>query len=295
MPSKEDLLFCKIAVMNGLVSETNAKKVLALVDKREKDNGRRPFIGAVFTKYNLMRTPDVEKVLEAVKKRSPGGTTSAVSRSSVRRSSVSKSGRRPRAQTTRVESKAVKSEKRMDPATMWIGIGALVVCVGIVLTIVFLVATGNKHGKSGAPSTAAVGKDKEADDAAERLKKLTAAPQKSAAAAQAPVEAAKPALKTEIPETIRQDIGESIRLAMDMDPAQGLALLEGKKSELTAGNYVVPQTLEDAIKNRREMAGEAPQTAPPAQDAAPAPPAGDAPPPAVPPATASPAEEKAPQ
>jgi len=286
MPSKEDLLFCKIAVMNGLVSETNAKKVLALVDKREKDNGRRPFIGAVFTKYNLMRTPDVEKVLEAVKKRS-GGTTSAVSKSSVRRSSVSKSGRRPRAQTTRVESKAVKGEKRMDPATMWIGIGALVVCVGIVLTIVFLVASGGGH-KGGAPKTAAVAKDKEAEEAAERLKKLTAAPTKGTAAAAAPVEATKPALKTELPETIRQEVHDEISDAMSIEPAQGLVLLEARKQKLVAENYVVPQNLEDAIKNRREAVGESPL-----QDAAPTPPAGDAPP--VPaPAAAPPAGEKAP-
>jgi len=279
MPSKEDLLFCKIAVMNGLVSETNAKKVLALVDKREKDNGRRPFIGAVFTKYNLMRTPDVEKVLEAVKKRG-GGTTSAVSKSSVRRSSVSKSGRRPRQQTTRVESKVVKAQKAMDPATMWIGIGALVVCVGIVLTIVFLVASGG-HGKPDASKTPAVAGNKEAEDAAERLKKLTAAPPKSAAAAAAPIEPAKAALKTELPETIKDEVAVAISDAMSIDPAQGLALLEGKRTELTSKNYVIPQNLEDAIKNRREMAGEAP---PPAQDAAPAP-AGDAPPAATPPAT----------
>jgi len=284
MPSKEDLLFCKIAVMNGLVSETNAKKVLALVDKREKDNGRRPFIGAVFTKYNLMRTPDVEKVLEAVKKRS-GGTTSAVSKSSVRRSAVSKSGRRPRAQTTRIESKAVKAEKRMDPATMWIGIGALVVCVGIVLTIVFLVASGG-HGKPGAPKTAAVAaKDKEAEEAAERLKRLTAAPTKTGAAA-APVEPAKPALKTELPELLKQEIAESISASMDIEPAQAVVLLEDlKKTKVVGENYVVPQNLEDAIKNRRAAAGDAP----PAQDAAPAP-AGD-----TPPAAAPPAEEKAPQ
>jgi hypothetical protein len=280
MPSKEDLLFCKIAVMNGLVSETNAKKVLALVDKREKDNGRRPFIGAVFTKYNLMRTPDVEKVLEAVKKRG-GGTTSAVPKSAVRRSAVTKSGRRARAQqTTRVESKVIKTEKRMDPATMWIGIGALVVCVGIIITIVFLVVSGGGHGKPGATKTAASAKDKEAEEAAERLRRLTAAPKATAtAAAAAPVEPAKPALKTELPELLKQEIADAISDAMSIDPAQGLALLEEKKQKLLAENYVVPQNLEDALKNRREEAGEAP---PPSKDAAPAPPAGDAPPAAAP-------------
>src|SRR5262245_45640274 len=88
MAQKDDVLFCKIAIQNGLVTAENAQKVLALCDKREREAGRRPPIGAVFSKYNLMRSRDVEVIYEAVRKRSGGGTGS----STVTRTGSSRAG-----------------------------------------------------------------------------------------------------------------------------------------------------------------------------------------------------------
>ena len=69
MSQKQDLLFCKIAIANGRVSEDQAKKCLAIANKREQETGRRPTIGSVFSKYNLMGKQEVKFVYEAVQKR----------------------------------------------------------------------------------------------------------------------------------------------------------------------------------------------------------------------------------
>ena len=69
MSQKQDLLFCKIAISNGRVTQDQAKKCLAIANKRELETGRRPTIGSVFSKYNLMRKQEVQAVYEAIAKR----------------------------------------------------------------------------------------------------------------------------------------------------------------------------------------------------------------------------------
>ena len=123
MSQKEDVLFCKIAITNGLVTEVDAQKVLALCDKREREAGRRPLIGAVFTKYNLLKQQDVQKVYDALRKRT-GGAVGA------ERVTAAARGKGGAALKRRAE--PVKAKRPIDPTTLWMGVGGMVVFLGIV-------------------------------------------------------------------------------------------------------------------------------------------------------------------
>ena len=54
MSRETDVLFCKIAINAGLVSAENAQQVIAFCNKREQDTGRRPLVGTVFVKNQLL-------------------------------------------------------------------------------------------------------------------------------------------------------------------------------------------------------------------------------------------------
>ncbi|MEM7231960.1 MAG: hypothetical protein AAF517_07300, partial [Planctomycetota bacterium] len=69
MGRQEDIVFCKVAIQAGYVSEDQAQKCLALCDRREREGNRRPMIGALFTKHNLLSQDQAQQVNHAVRKR----------------------------------------------------------------------------------------------------------------------------------------------------------------------------------------------------------------------------------
>jgi hypothetical protein len=265
MPSKEDLLFCKIAIMNGLVTETDAQKVLTLCDRREKEAGRRPSIGAVFSKYNLMRTRDVEKVYDAVRKRtgSSTGLPKAASRTSTVRGG-SRSGRSTlrsvKVDPSRLEK--VKTQKAVDSTTVALGIGGLLVFVGILLTIVILMTSGGGHKEGRVARTPA-----ESGAGAIEAPKTAAAPKPLTPAK---LEPKKITDEKDLPQEVRFETTSMIGDAKSLDdPKRALAILEGQKQKLLRDYGFVPPALEEAIAGLREAAKGA---------------GGEAPPPAAPPA-----------
>lgn len=149
MSQKQDLLFCKIAIANGRVSEDQAKKCLAIANKREQETGRRPTIGSVFSKYNLMGKQEVKFVYEAVQKRTgmpvpmAGAPTAGGGRGGkVRKPSFADEGR----------------QRRVDPNVLWLGVAFGVIFLGIVVALVVMFVTHSgpdKPGEDGAPAIAA--------------------------------------------------------------------------------------------------------------------------------------------
>ena len=149
MSQKQDLLFCKIAIANGRVSEDQAKKCLAIANKREQETGRRPTIGSVFSKYNLMGKQEVKFVYEAVQKRTgmqvpmAGAPTAGGGKGGrVRKPSFADEGR----------------QRRVDPNVLWLGVAFGVIFLGIVVALVVMFVTHSgpdKPGEDGAPSIAA--------------------------------------------------------------------------------------------------------------------------------------------
>ena len=246
MPPTVDLLFCKIAIMNGLVSETDAQKVLTLCDRREKEAGRRPSIGAVFSKYNLMRTRDVDKVYDAVRKRSGSsvGLPKAGSKSTTMRGG-SRTGRSTlrsvKVDPARMEK--VKGQKGLDNTTLVLGIGGLLVVVGVLLTVILLMTSGGKK-------TEEVAKTPVAEKSEPKIEAPKAAP--APKPAPKPAEAAKP---TELPQQVRHDMISAISDARGMDDAKkGLAYLEGFQQKLLADYGLSPPELNEAIAGLKEAA-----------------------------------------
>jgi hypothetical protein len=247
MPPKEELLFCKIAIMNGLVSETDAQKVLTLCDKREKEAGRRPSIGAVFSKYNLMRTRDVEKVYDAVRKRSGSsvGLPKAGSKSTTMRSRSGRSTLRSvKVDPARMEK--VKGQKGLDNTTLFLGIGSGVVFVGILLTMILLMTSGGKKPEDVARTPVAEKSEAKIEAPKAPLPK-PAAPK--------PAEAAK---VTELPQQVRHDMISRISDARGMDdPKKALSYLEEFQQKLLADYGLSPPELNEAIAGFREAAKSA--------------------------------------
>lgn len=146
-------MFCKIAVANGMVTEEQAKKCLAIANKREQETGRRPQVGAIFSKYNLLRRQDVQMVYDAVNKRlaaSGGGASGRIgvvkgaanaragaipATARGREAAVRPRGRRGYGYAGREEREVAR---KVDPTTLWVGIAFGVIFVGIVIGIVVM-------------------------------------------------------------------------------------------------------------------------------------------------------------
>lgn len=141
MGRQEDILFCKIAISTGLVSPENAQKCLAICDKREKEGGRRPAVGPVMAKHNLISQEDVRRITQAVNKRL-GRTEQPVRGGRAKGKAKGKGGGGAR----RGRRGDVAPARKVDPSTLWMGIGMGVVFIGVILTIVFLyMSNAAKH------------------------------------------------------------------------------------------------------------------------------------------------------
>lgn len=69
MSKQEELLFCKIAIETGRVSEDEAKRCLAYANKLEASGQARPRMGTVFVKAKLLGQQDVQRIYQAMQRR----------------------------------------------------------------------------------------------------------------------------------------------------------------------------------------------------------------------------------
>ncbi|MBI4602914.1 MAG: hypothetical protein HY721_13230 [Planctomycetes bacterium] len=279
MAQQEDVLFCKIAISNGLVSERDAQKALALCEKREREEGKRPQIGSVFTKYNLMKAQEVQRIYDAVRKRS-GGTGAAPARGPGGRPRPAGGvrGARPRpgqasARASR-DPEGARPRGGIDQQTMVMGIGgilALVVIVGVILYIVFS-QRGAPDEKKGRPRVS----DTEAAAAAEKLAASSSA--KPGASPKAPVGPKVPPAPQvrEAPKDYMNDlkavIADARKDKVD-DPQRGLDALDKWAKDFDKMGYTKPRDLLDALAELREAVGKAAKPAESGGSAEPAPPA----------------------
>ncbi|MCZ6795908.1 MAG: hypothetical protein O7J95_20050 [Planctomycetota bacterium] len=152
---EQDLLFCKIAISTGLVSEEQAQKCLAFCERRQREGGRRPMVGAILSKYKILRAEEVQRVYSAVSKRL--GTSNSVAhlssgsggRSARGTASRRRGGRsRTRAPGGRIHGGTAAAARRVDPNTLWMGIGFGVVFIGVIVAIlvVLIYSSGTPPG-----------------------------------------------------------------------------------------------------------------------------------------------------
>ena len=152
MSREQDLLFCKIAITNGLVSEQQAKKAIAMANQKEQESGRRPMIGAIFSKYNLISQQEVQTLYQAVNKRlgTTGVPGSDFSRggASTRGTARSRGGARTNARQSVGGKPSVagnrKTVRKVDPATLWTGIIFGLVFIGILVGMIIFWVTYDK-------------------------------------------------------------------------------------------------------------------------------------------------------
>jgi hypothetical protein len=275
MSQKDDVIFCKIAITNGLVSEAQAQKVLSICQKRENEQGRRPPIGDVFAKYNLMKTQDVRRIYEAVSKRTgkPVPATSSRDGSATTRRNGGKTTtfRRAGATTARLRppDRQPKEGRGIDPTTLWMGISGLVVFLGVIVTISYLVffssgsdtekpaTVSSESSSSGgrASGGTALASPQESTKSPAAPASVPAAPK----AAEKPKAAAKASIKN-LPKEIINMIDSSIADAKsESDPHVKLQKLEALKNRLEERGYEdLPKKLLDDIGLAQEEAKQAP-------------------------------------
>ena len=152
MSQKQDLLFCKIAITNGRVTQDQAKKCLAIAKKRELETGRRPTVGSVFSKYNLMRKQEVQAVYEAIAKRT--GMPIPQAGGAPGKGSVARAGGKGRKPSFADDAPS----RRVDPNTLALGIAFGVIFLGIIIFLVVMFISGpSKPEKPGGDAPAVAG------------------------------------------------------------------------------------------------------------------------------------------
>lgn len=239
MSQKQDLLFCKIAISNGRVSQDQAKKCLAIANKRELETGRRPSIGSVFSKYNLMRKQEVNAIYEAIAKRTgiapPSAGVPAAGGGRASSQSASRGGK---------PSFADDRPRRVDPNTLWLGVAFGVIFLGIVIGLVWMFVSHTVEDpvekKKSAEAGVAVpaGADPAAGAAA------TAAGAAGAAGAKPPAAPIKATVMNETDRLrIRQYLSDARQLSL-VDAARALSNLQKLETEIdkkiAAGTFIDP-------------------------------------------------------
>ena len=240
MSQKQDLLFCKIAISNGRVTQDQAKKCLAITNKRELETGRRPSIGSVFSKYNLMQKQEVNAIYEAIAKRtgiappSAGVPAAGGGRGSTQ---LASRGRKP--------SFADERPRRVDPNTLWLGVAFGVIFLGIVVGLVWMFVShtvedpAEKKKSAGAGVAVPAGAEDPAAGAA-----ATAATAAGAAGVKPPSAPIKAAVMNETDRLkIRQYLSDARQLSL-VDAARALSNLQKLETEIdkkiAAGTFIDP-------------------------------------------------------
>lgn len=272
MARREDVLFCQIAMSNGLITQQAAEKAIAFCDRKELESGRRPLIGAVFTKHNLMDNEAVKRVYAAVQKRLG---TSAVPQ--LVAGGRAKKGKRGAAAAER----RAKPSHPIDPRTLWMGVGGIVAFVAIVGLMVFLVSKpSGDQATAGGPTVAEDGGPGGPSG------KGPGSSAGGAGTSGGPAPAPQPVPSRELPEHVKLQLDQTITDALSekgTNPEMSLETLERVKRQLESQRYPPYPRLEQAISDvRASVAAEggaaAPEATPPAS--------GPATTPAAPPAAA---------
>lgn len=230
MPPKEDLLFCKIAISTGLVTQAQAQKVLAICTKTEREEGRRPRIGKVFTQFKVLKAPQVQAIYQALDKRAATGNapaprsrrggTSGRGSTSTRHGGGGRSGR---ARNSRRPERQGPPARAVDPKTLY---------TGIAFGVLFLLALGIMTWMLMSPSKKFTPESGATTEVAAGSKTSPIAPGKGPApvAAPAPPPVARP-LGTDLELRFRTLLGD-LRLDIADNPRRGLASLESARRQL---------------------------------------------------------------
>ncbi|MBI4585957.1 MAG: hypothetical protein HY717_18255 [Planctomycetes bacterium] len=140
MKTPEDLLFCKIAIQSGLLTEEGAKRGLALASKLEAEGKPRPKIGALLVKINLLSPQNAQRIYGAIQKRlaAQGAPAAPARRTAGAKAGGGEAGLAARTGRLHGEDRAAR-RKAIDPTTLWLGIGSGVVFVIAVIIMLVLV------------------------------------------------------------------------------------------------------------------------------------------------------------
>jgi len=171
MSREQDLLFCKIAISTGKVTQDVAQKCLALANRFESEGKKRPQVGAIFLKQNLLSGEDVQKIYGAVQKRLEvhGGAPAATAvhgrpAAPAPARAPARGPAHPPARPARVrdqrtyapaaaQGRSVKPvkhrevETKIDPTTLWLGVSMLVVVLIAVGVILYVLLSGRSAEK----------------------------------------------------------------------------------------------------------------------------------------------------
>jgi hypothetical protein len=270
MSRREDVLFCQLAVSNGIVTKEQAQKALSLCDKKEIETGKRPLIGTLFSKYNLMGAQDVKRIYGAVEKRL--GVAVSPQRAEPRGTASRRRGSpRSRADEAAQDGK-VRRTKPPDPKTLWLGIGGLVVFLAVLTIIGVIVFKGRgEEGKdskdrrqvrdgTGAPADSvpekadATVKPKETGSTATAQ---TASAKKEPSTPATSVKPPEPTGKRKPPSGELADLNTLLMSARGGDNPAEVEALRRKKKDLEGRGYEVPQDIVDFLAEHAESKSEA--------------------------------------
>lgn len=137
MSRETDVLFCKIAINAGLVSAENAQQVIAFCNKREQDTGRRPLVGTVFAKNQLLTAEQVNKVNEVLARRTgvPVGRSTSRRKGPIRAPS---GGKRKAGSKQARQRQRVQKRRPLDRRARTMGVGFSLIFLSVVVAIVWL-------------------------------------------------------------------------------------------------------------------------------------------------------------
>jgi hypothetical protein len=152
MGREQDLLFCKIAISTKKVSQEDAQKCLAIANRFEAEGKRRPQVGEIFLKKNLLNDQDVLRIYGAVQKRMDAQGVVEAPPAPVRAQPVQSAAglaarpsaargaapARPRAGRPVRAARSQGAGEGIDSTTLWLGIVFGVIALGCVGAILFL-------------------------------------------------------------------------------------------------------------------------------------------------------------
>ncbi len=259
MSKSHDLLFCKVAMTAGMVTQQQAQKVLALVDRREQETGRRPMIGAVFSKYQILTPQEVQRVTEAVRKRA-GDSVVAGARGAGGGSGRGRSGGKPRGRPK-------KKKKPIDQQTLMMGVGFGVVFLGVVVALGVLFWGGggdpgpvDSTGSGGSPMAASVGGNDDDIDDSDLGDELEAEAERT--------------LSGDAIQDLHSRFGDVMNDRIE-NPARALTAFQAisaKIAEYERNGYVIPPDIQDRLGSTRsalaDLEGGDGASPPPAPDPA---------------------------
>jgi hypothetical protein len=188
MSQQEDVLFCKIALQSGLVSQEDARRCLSYADKLEASGKPRPRIGSVFLKANLLTQPNVQRLYQAVHKRA--ASQSIVLREPAARAKRgARRGAKAEAAYER-ESEHAPRRRAMNPQIVALGIGSGVVLLVAIIVMFVMVLKSTDRGQTARGAAPDLKTNSSVSTAQDLRKSLGGGAPAAGAAAKSPSDAA---------------------------------------------------------------------------------------------------------